>query len=113
MCFRINERTCVAAFTRAIESSWLERREPVTSEFRRLRSRLNETSGGLGKIGAVSGFDSKILQFLRTTFLAAKLLGWLGKLRSDDSEFNSKCNECLTSFSNAAVLTTSYVKHSL
>ena len=48
----------------------------MTSEFLRFRSRLNETSGGLGKIGAVSGSDCKILKFLRTTFLAAKLLGW-------------------------------------
>ena len=37
---------------------------------------MNETSGGLGKIGAVSGSDCGILKFLRTTFLAAKLLGW-------------------------------------
>ena len=48
----------------------------MTSEFRRFLSRINETSGGLGKIGAVSGSDCKILKFLRTTFLAAKLLGW-------------------------------------
>ena len=57
MCFnRINKRTCVAAFTRAIESCnpvlGLEGSELLTSEFRRFRSRLNETNGGLGKIGA-------------------------------------------------------------
>ena len=33
----------------------LEGSELLTSEFLRFRSRLNETSGGLGKIGAVSG----------------------------------------------------------
>ena len=38
----------------------------MTSEFRRFK----------GKIGAVSGSDCKILKFLRTTFLATKLLGW-------------------------------------
>ena len=66
MCFRINERTCVAAFTRATESS--------RSELHRFLSRLNETSGRLGEIGAVSGSDCK--KILRSTFLAAKLLGW-------------------------------------
>ena len=50
-----------------------------TSEFLRFRSRLNETSGGLGKIGAFSGSDCRILKFLRTTFLVAKLL--MGSLR--------------------------------
>ena len=40
--------------------------ELLTSEFLRFRSRLNETSGGLGKIGAVSGSDCRILKFLRT-----------------------------------------------
>ena len=77
VCFRINERTCVANFARAIESpsSRLEGSELLTSEFLRFRSRLNETSGGLGKIDAVSGSDCRILKFLRTTFLAAKLLG--------------------------------------
>ena len=34
--------------------------ELLTSEFRRYLSRLNETSGGLGEIGAVSGSDCKI-----------------------------------------------------
>ena len=59
-----------------VPGSRLEGRELLTSEFLRFRSRLNETSGGLGKIGAVSGSDCRILKFLRTTFLAAKLLGW-------------------------------------
>ena len=58
-----------------VPGSRLERSELLTSEFLRFRSRLNETSGRLGKIGAVSGFDCRILKFLRTTFLAAKLLG--------------------------------------
>ena len=34
----------------------------------RFRSRLNETSGGLGKIGAVSGSDCRILKFLRPNY---------------------------------------------
>ena len=38
-----------------VSGSSLEGSELVTSEFLRFRSRLNETSGGLGKIGA---FDS-------------------------------------------------------
>ena len=59
-----------------VPGSKLEGSELLTSEFRRFRSRLNETSGGLGKIGSVSGSDCRILKFLRTTFLAAKLLGW-------------------------------------
>ena len=59
-----------------VPGSRLEGSELLTSEFLRFRSRLNETSGGLGKIGAVSGSDCRILKFLRTTFLAAKLLGW-------------------------------------
>ena len=37
---------------------------------------MNETSGRLGKINAVSGFKSKIKKFLKTTFLVAKLLEW-------------------------------------
>ena len=59
-----------------VPGSRLEGSELLTSEFLRFRSRLNETSGGLGKIGAVSGSDCRILKFLRTKFLAAKLLGW-------------------------------------
>ena len=38
-----------------VPGSRLEGSELLTSEFRRFLSRLNETSGGLGKIGAVSG----------------------------------------------------------
>ena len=56
--------------------SRLEGSELLTSEFLRFRSRLNETSDGLGKIGSVSGSDCRILKFLKTTFLVAKLLGW-------------------------------------
>ena len=59
-----------------VPGSRLEGSELMTSEFLRFRSRLNEMSGGLGKIGAVSGLDCRILKFLGTTFLAAKLLGW-------------------------------------
>ena len=44
-----------------VPGSRLEGSELLTSEFLRFRSRLNETSGGLGKIGAVSG--SEILKF--------------------------------------------------
>ena len=57
-----------------VPGSRLEESELLTSEFLMFQSRLNETSGGLGKIGAVSGSDCRILKFL-TTFLAAKLLG--------------------------------------
>ena len=53
-----------------IPGSRLEGSELLTSEFLRFRSRLNETSGGLWKIGAVSGSDCGI------SFLAAKLVGW-------------------------------------
>ena len=56
-----------------VPGSILEGNELLTSEFLRFRSRLNETSGGLGKIGAVSGSDCRILKFLRAAFLAAKL----------------------------------------
>ena len=72
-----------------VPGSRLEGSELLTSEFLRFRSRLNETSGGLGKIGAVSGSDSRILKFLRTTFLAAKLLGMkvsMKEIRSSLSE---------------------------
>ena len=54
----------------------LEGSELLTSEFLRFRSRLNEPSARLGKIGAVSRPDCRILKSLRTTFLTAKLLGW-------------------------------------
>ena len=59
-----------------VPGSRLEGSELLTSKFLRFRSRLNETSGGLGNNGTVSGSDCRILKFLRTTYLAAKLLGW-------------------------------------
>ena len=64
MCFRINERTCVAELREQLKvpGSRLEGSELLTSEFLRFRSRLNETSCGLGKIGAVSRSDCKILR---------------------------------------------------
>ena len=43
-----------------IPGSSLEGSELLTSEFLRFRLRLNETSGGLGKIGAVFGSDCRI-----------------------------------------------------
>ena len=93
VCFRINERTCVANFARAIESP---------------RSRLNETSRGLGKIGAVSGSDCRILKFLMTTFLAAKLLGWkvsVKGIRSSLSEADgSKADSLLTFWTRLSAL---------
>ena len=78
VCFRINERNVLQTLREQLKvpGSRLEGSELLTSEFLRFRSRLNETSGGLGKIGAFSGSDCRILKFLRTTFLAAKLLGW-------------------------------------
>ena len=48
-----------------VPGSRLEGSELLTSEFLRFRSRLNETSGGLGKIGAVSRSDCRILKFLK------------------------------------------------
>ena len=111
VCFRINERTCVANFARAIEKvpgSRLEESELLTSEFLRFRSRLNETSGGLGKSGAASGSDCRILKFLRTTFLAAKLLGWkvsVKGIRSSLSEADgSKADSRLTFWTRLSAL---------
>ena len=108
VCFRINERTCVANFARAIESSRLEGSELLTSDFPRFRSRLNETSGGLGKIGAVSGSDCRILKFLRTTFLAFKLLEWkvsVKGIRSSLSEADgSKADSLLTFWTRLSAL---------
>ena len=47
-----------------VPGSRLEGSDLLTSEFLRFRSRnLNETSGGLGKIGAVSGSDCRKLEF--------------------------------------------------
>ena len=47
-----------------VPGSRLEGSELLTSEFLRFRSRLNETSGGLGKIGAVSGSDKHTISTL-------------------------------------------------
>ena len=78
MRFRINERTCLQRLREQLKvpGSRLEGSEFLTSEFRRFLSSLNEKSGEFGKIGTISGSDCKILKFLRTKFLAAKLLGW-------------------------------------
>ena len=111
MSFRINKRTCVTAFTRG--GSRLEGYEFLTSEFLRFRSRLNETSGGLGKIGAVSGSDCRILKFLRTTFLAAKLLRWKVSVKgirsslfeADGSKVDSLLYQHVLDQGNAATLT--------
>ena len=75
-----------------VPGSRLEGSELLTSEFLRFRSRLNmnETSGGLGKIGAVSGSDCRILKFLRTEFLAAKLLGWKVSVKGIRSSLSSQ-----------------------
>ena len=55
---------------------------------------------GLGKIGAVSRSDSRILKFLRATFLVAKLLGWkvsVKRIRSSLFEADgSKADSLLT-----------------
>ena len=110
VCFRINERTGVANLREQLKvpGSRLEGSELLTSEFLRFRSRLNETSGGLGKIGAVSGSDCKILKFLRTTFLAAKLLGWklsVKGIRSSLSEADgSKADSLLTFWTRLSAL---------
>ena len=90
-----------------VPGSRLEGSEPLTSEFLRFRSRLNETSG-LGKIGAVSGSDCRILKFLRTTFLAAKLLGWkvsVKGIRSSLSEADgSKADSLMTFWTRLSAL---------
>ena len=91
-----------------VPGSRLEGSELLTSEFLRFRSRLNETSGGLGKIGAVSGSDCRILKFLRTAFLAAKLLGWkvsVKGIRSSLSEADgSKTDSLLTFWTRSSAL---------
>ena len=43
-----------------VPGSRFEGSEPLTSEFLRFQSHLNETSGGLGKIGAISRSDCRI-----------------------------------------------------
>ena len=45
-----------------VPGSRLEGSELLTSELLRFLSRLNGTSGGLGKIGAVSGSDCQIFK---------------------------------------------------
>ena len=90
-----------------VPGSRLEGSELLTSEFLRFQSRLNETSGGLGKIGAVSGSDCRILKFLRTAFLAAKLLGWKVSVIGIRSSFfeadGSKADSPLTFWTRLSV----------
>ena len=72
--------------------------------------RLNETSGGLGKIGAVSGLDCRILKFLRTTILAAKFnnLGWKVSVKGIRSSLfeadGSKADSLLTFWTQSSAL---------
>ena len=91
-----------------VPGSRLEGSELLTSEFLRFRSRLNEASGGLGKIGVVSGSDCRILKFLRTAFLVAKLLGWkvsVKRIRSSLSEADgSKADSLLTFWTRLSAL---------
>ena len=47
---------CLPIYLNVPGSSSVDK-EPLTSELRRLLSRLNETSGGFSKIVAVSGSD--------------------------------------------------------
>ena len=60
------------------------------------------------EIGAVSGSDCRILKFLRTTFLAAKLLGWkvgVKGIRSSLSEADgSKADSLLTFWTRLSAL---------
>ena len=88
-----------------VPGSRLEGSELLTSEFLRFRSRLNETSAGLGKIGAVSGSDCRILKFLRTalTFLAAKLLGWKVSVKGFHSSL-SEVDSLLTFWTRLSAL---------
>ena len=87
-----------------VPGSRLEGSELLKSEFLRFRSRLNETSGGLGKIGAVSGSDCRIYKFLETTFL----LGWkvsVKGIRSSLSEADgSKADSLLTFWTRLSAL---------
>ena len=65
-------------------------------------------SGGLGKIGAVSGSDCKILTFLRSMFLAAKLLGWKVSVKGIRSSLfeadSSKADSLLTFWTRLSAL---------
>ena len=112
-----------------VPGSRLEGSELLTSEFLRFRSRLNETSGGLGKIGAVSGSDSRILKFLRIctvtyctrlpTHLTSKTqfrtpnfsdsVGSAAKIQT----LTPNATKCRISFPNVAILTASCLKHSI
>ena len=91
-----------------VPGSRLEGSELLTSEFLRFQSCLNEMSDELGKIGAVSGSDCRIIKFLRTTFLAAKLLGWkvsVKGIRSSLSETDgSKADSLLTFWTRLSAL---------
>ena len=86
-----------------VPGSRLEGSELLTSEFLRFRS-----SGGLGKIGAVSESDCRILKFLRTTFLAAKLLGWKVSVKGIRSSLfeadGSKADSLLTFWTQLSAL---------
>ena len=101
---------CCKLFERQLQvpGSRLEGSELLTSEFLRFQSRLNETSGGLGKIGAVSESDCRILKFLRTTFLAAKLLGWKVSVKGIRSSLfeadGSKADSLLTFWTQLSAL---------
>ena len=85
-----------------VPGSRLEGSELLTSEFLRFRSRLNETSG------AVSGSDCRILKFLRTTFLAAKLLEWKVSVKGIRSSLfeadGSKADSLLTFWTRLSAL---------
>ena len=82
-----------------VPGSRLEGSELLTSEFLRFRSRLNETSGGLGKIGAVSGSDCRILTFLRTMiWLKVKIPIPKSACRDDLSSFIFMAIETHSSF---------------
>ena len=76
--------------------------------FSGFRSRLNETNGGLGKIGAVSGSDCRILKFLRTTFLVAKLIGLKVSVKGIRSSYfevdGSKADSPLTFWTRLSAL---------
>ena len=91
-----------------VYGSRLEGNELLTNEFLRSRSRLNEMSGRLAKIGAVSGSDCRILKFLRTTFLAAKLLVWKVSVKGIRSSIfeadSSKADSLLTFWTRLSAL---------
>ena len=86
-----------------VPGSRLEGSELLTSEFLRFRSRLNETSGGLGKIGAVS---SKT-QFRTPNF--SDSVGSAVKIQT----LTQNATKCPISFPNVAIRTASCLKHSI